>query len=152
MALKSYLIGPLQEGQQNDVEPFYLPEDAYFSLEEAYVWRGRIRKRFGYALIGSDDLNSRLRINVGTTAAVTGNFPATVMPGAIFKTGQIFSIGTTVFTVNATGNPAVLLTTGSATGTYDTTTGSLTITGNNENPSTSIFFPTACAVVRLGST
>ena len=68
MVLKSFLIGPLEEGQQNNIEPFYLPEDAYFELEDVYVWRGRVRKRFGYSLIGSDDLNSRLRINLGNTS------------------------------------------------------------------------------------
>jgi len=149
MVLKSFLIGPLTEGQQNNIEPFFLPEEAYFELEEAYVWRGRVRKRFGYSLLGSNDLNSRLRINIGTTAAVTGNFPSTVVPGIIFKIGQVFSIGTTVFTVNALGTPATLLTTGVATGTFDTTTGAVIITGNTENPSTAIFFYPAEAVMGL---
>lgn len=126
MGLKSYLIGPLQEGQQNDIEPFYLPEDAYFELEDAYVWRGRVRKRFGYSLIGSNDLNSRLRLSLGDTDA-KGDISVTV-PGTIFKIGQMFSIGTQVFTVNALGNPATLLDTGSAAvATYDTTTGALVI-------------------------
>lgn len=149
MALRSYLIGPLEEGQQNNIEPFYLPEEAFFQLEDVYVWRGRVRKRFGYSLIGSNDLNSRLRMQIGTTAAVTGNFAIGAVPGSIFKVGQMFSVGTTVFTVNVTGTPAVLLTTGTATGTYDTTTGALSITGNTENPSTAVYFYPAEPVMGL---
>ncbi len=144
MVLKSYFIGPQEEGQQNNIEPFYLPENAYFNLEDMYVWRGRLRKRFGSALIGSDDLSSRLRINIGTTAAGSGDLAATTVPGNVFKIGQIFSIGTTVFTVNATGNPADMLTTSTgappASGTFDTTTGQVIITGNTENPSTIVYF------------
>lgn len=128
MVLKSYLIGPLQEGEQNNIEPFYLPEDAYFELEDVYIWRGRVRKRFGYSLIGSNDLNSRLRINLGNTDG-SGNISLTV-PGAIFKIGQTFSIGSEIFTVNVTGTPATMLDTGGATlATYNTTSGALVITG-----------------------
>lgn len=148
MPLKSFLIGPMQEGWINRVEPFYLPEEAFYELEDVYVWRGRVRKRFGYSLIGQTELESRLRVNVGTTDAVTGNFSVTV-PGAIFAIGQMFSIGITRFTVNATGTPATLLTTGSATGTYNTTTGALVITGNTENPSTAVYFYPADPVMGL---
>lgn len=128
MGLKSFLIGPLQEGQQNNIEPFYLPEEAYFELQDLYVWRGRVRKRIGSSLIGADDLTSRLRINLGNTDG-SGNISLTV-PGAIFKVGQMFSIGSELFTVNVVGTPADLLDTGAATlATYNTTTGALVITG-----------------------
>ncbi len=146
MPLKSYLIGPLEQGQQNNIEPFYLPEDAYFELEDVYVWRGRIRKRFGYSLIGSNDLNSRLRINLGNTDG-SGNISLTV-PGSIFKVGQIFSIGTEIFTVNILGTPATLLDTGSATlATYNTITGALVI--NGADLSTPCFFYPAEPVMGL---
>ena len=128
MVLKSFLIGPQSEGIQNNIEPFFLPEEAYFDLEDVYVWRGRLRKRFGYSLIGSNDLNSRLRINLGNTDG-SGNISVTV-PGTIFKIGQTFSIGTELFTVNVLGTPASLLITGAATlATYNTSTGALVING-----------------------
>lgn len=146
MVLKSFLIGPLQEGQQNNIEPFYLPEDAYFELEDVYVWRGRIRKRFGYSLIGSNDLNSRLRINLENTDGA-GNI-STSVPGSIFKVGQMFSIGSEIFTVNVTGIPATLLDTGAATtATYNTTTGALVINGADLN--TACFFYPAEPVMGL---
>ena len=128
MAVKSYLIGPFQTGQQDNVRPWLLPEDAFEVLEDAYVWRGRVVKRFGYSLIGSSDLNSRLRINLGNTDG-SGDISVTV-PGAVFGIGQMFSIGSEIFTVNATGTPATLLDTGAASvATYNTTTGALVING-----------------------
>lgn len=147
MALKSFLIGPQTEGQVNNVKPFFIPEEAYSNLEDAYVWRGRVKKRYGYSLIGATDLLSRLRINIGTTDAITGNF-STIVPGAIFKIGQMFSIGTTIFTVKTAG-AAALLSTGTATGTYNTATGALAITGNAENPSTAVYFYPADTVMGL---
>lgn len=128
MVLKSYLIAPEGGGLQRDLEPWLIPEDAFSFLEDAYVWRGRIRKRFGYSLIGSNANNSRLRINLGNTDG-SGNISVTV-PGSIFKVGQTFSIGTEIFTVNATGTPAAMLTTGAATtATYNTTSGALVVNG-----------------------
>lgn len=148
MVIKSYLIAPYTTGLQNNLRPWLLPDDAWFMLQNAYVWRGRTKKRFGTYYIGLTDLNSRLRINIGTTDAGTGNFSTTV-PGAVFSVGQMFSIGTTRFTVNQTGAPASLLTTGTATGTYNTTTGAVTITGNGENPSTAVYFYPSTPVMGL---
>lgn len=128
MSLKSFLIGPMQEGWINRVEPFYLPEEAFYEMEDAYVWRGRVKKRFGYTMIGATQLESRLRIDLGNTDGA-GNFAGNA-PGTVFKIGQMFSIATEIFTVVTTGNPAAMLISGSATlATYDTTTGALVING-----------------------
>jgi hypothetical protein len=110
-------------------------DDAFSELNNAYVFRGRLRKRFGSTLMGTGwsslataPLFSRLRINLGNTDGA-GNISVTV-PGTIFKIGQAFSIGTEIFTVNALGVPATLLDTGAATvKTYNTTTGALVING-----------------------
>lgn len=144
-----FLIAPINTGLQTDLKSWLIPDDAYSQLKNAYVFRGRVRKRFGSRFMGSgwssaqtEPLFSRLRVNVGTTAAVTGNFGPTVIPvgstGALWKIGQQFSIGTTIFTV-VIANGA-MLTTGAATGTFDTATGTLTIVGNNTNPTTAIFW------------
>lgn len=146
MVLKSYLIAPEGGGLQNNVEPWLIPEDAFASLEDAYVWRGRVRKRFGYSLLGNSQLDSRLRIDIGDTDG-NGDISVTV-PGATFKVGQMFSIGTEIFTVNATGTPATLLDTGSATlATYNTSTGALVITG--ADPTTTCYFYPAEPVMGL---
>jgi len=70
MVLKSYLVGPLNSGLVNNVEPWLIPEDAFEFLTNAYVWRGRLRKRFGSYGVGLESTASRLRINVGTTDAM----------------------------------------------------------------------------------
>ena len=148
MPLKSFLIGPVNSGIQRNLEPWLIPEDAFEFMTNAFIFRGRVKKRFGTSLLGGTFPLSQLRINVGTTAAITGDFSVTV-PGLIFGIGQTFTIGSTLFTVNALGNPSTLLTTGTATGTYDTTTGALVITGNTENPSTDVFFYPAEPVMGL---
>lgn len=140
--LQQYLVGPYETGEQNNLEPWILPEDAFQQLEDAYVWRGRVRKRFGYSLLGGTDLKSRLRIKVGTTDGA-GSLSGTV-PGSIFKVGQMFSIGTEIFTVNQLGPtppPALpeLLDTGNATTkTYNTDTGDFVFVG--ADPDTDVFF------------
>jgi hypothetical protein len=80
---------------------------------------------------------------VGTTEVTTGNFPATVLtpvPAVTYAVGQNFTIGYTTFTIiNITPGAQALLSNGLATGTFDASTGTLTITGNGENPSTAIY-------------
>ena len=145
-SLQKYLVGPYETGEQNNLEPWLLPEDAFRILEDAYVWRGRVKKRFGYSLLGTTDLKSRLRVRVGTTDG-SGNLSDKV-PGTKFKIGQMFSIGTEIFTVNVLGTPADMLDTGSATkATYDTDTGDFVFEG--ADPTTVIFFFPADPVMGL---
>lgn len=152
MPSKRFLIAPLRGGYQTDVRPWLIPDDAFAQLNNMYVFRGRIRKRFGSELIRDEStaypddtaqLGSRLRINIGTTNAITGNFTSATpcVTGGLFKKGQLFSIGETIFTViDDTAGAQATLTTGSATATFDTSTGDFVVTGNNENPSTTVYF------------
>ena len=151
MPLKSYLIGPFESGLVNNIEPWLLPEDAFQFLTNAYVWRGRIRKRFGYSLLGGTAISSRFRINIATTDAGTGDLTAQPLPGDKFEIGQQFSIGSTIFTVKELGAAADLLSTGTATGTINTTVtpATITIVGMNENPSTSVYYYPADPVMGL---
>lgn len=156
-----FYIGYLDNnsGLHTDVKPFALPENAFTDLTNTYVFRGRVRKRFGSALVNQSvsknvqQLHSRLRIKVGTTDAVTGNFTITfpLVPvatfGTVFEIGQMFSIGSTIFTV-IVANGATL-TTGVATATFDIATRILTIVGGNENPSTDVYFYPSLPVMGL---
>lgn len=143
--LDQFLIAPMTEGQQTDVAPWLIPDQAFSQLKNAYVWRGRVRKRFGSKFItpsvaptaGFEQLTSRLRINLGNTDG-SGDLAGTV-PGAIFKVGQMFSIGTDLFTVVALGAPGTMITNGAATTlTYDTTNGAYDIQGSDAT--TAVFF------------
>lgn len=147
MPLKSYLIAPEASGLVRDLEPWLIPEDAFATLEDAYTWRGRVRKRWGTELVGSNALNSRLRIALTPQTDPSGDISVTV-PGAIWKVGQNFSIASELFTVNASGAPANMLTTGSATvATFDTTNGALVI--NGAAPNTTVYFYPAEPVMGL---
>lgn len=158
MAFDRFSIVPFSTGLQTDTKPFLIMDDAFARLNNAYIFRGRVRKRFGsewmgygWTSIAQAPLFSRLRIalaggaGVGTTdgaGAATGT-----VPGAIFKVGQEFSIGTQIYTVQATGAPVVMLTTGAGSGTYNTTTGVYVFAGAPIN--TQIYFYPAEPVMGL---
>ncbi len=144
MPMDRFIIAPFKSGLETDLKPWLIPDDAFAQLNNAYVFRGRVRKRFGSRLTGAgasgsitQPLFSRVRVNVGTTDGA-GNFGPTVVPGAgaIWKIGQQFSIASQIFTVfQANG---ALKSTGAATGTFNTATGSLTIAG--ASATTDIYF------------
>jgi len=160
VALDQFLIAPMTEGLRTDVEPWLIPEEAFAELKNAYVWRGRLRKRFGTQLIptttlgdGYEQLSSRLRApmsnqvalaggsGVGTTDGV-GDATGTA-PGATFFIGQKFLINTTVFTIvtlTPAGPAAAMAQNGPAatTATFDTSTGDYAFTGATIN--TQIYF------------
>lgn len=135
-----FLIAPPDKGLQTNVRPWLIPEQAFAQLNNAYVFRGRVRKRFGSYFTGSGEgdqaqLSSRARVNLQGGAGIgitdgAGNAAGTV-PGLKFSIGQMFSIGTEIYTVwQANG---ALLTTGSGTGTYNTATGAYTFAGAPAN-------------------
>ena len=53
MAFDRFFIGPLQTGLQKNLRPFLIADDAFELLQNAYVFRGRVRKRFGETLMGT---------------------------------------------------------------------------------------------------
>lgn len=130
MPLDRFFIGPFEgnSGMARDLKPFMINEEAFESLNNAYCWRGRIRKRFGSRWLGNTQQSTRLRVLLGTTDG-SGNFSGTV-PGAVFAVGQQFSINNEFYTVNVTGTPAVMLDTGSTTTkTFNTSTGVFVFAG-----------------------
>lgn len=148
MAYDRFMIAPYSEGMITALEPWMIPDQAFALMWNSYVWRGRVRKRFGGRLMGSGALNtltapllSRFRILVDTTSALpivtaTGN-----VPGHIFKQGQQFSIGDVIFTVTHTvGTAQMLRTDGSAeVATFDIATGAYNIR-IDAYPLTPVFF------------
>jgi hypothetical protein len=133
MAYDRFMIAPMATGLETDQKPWLIPEDAFSRLNNAYIFRGRVRKKYGTQLMNENvspsvaPLYSRLRINVGTLGS--GNASGTV-PGVIFNQGQLFSIGANIFTVQALGTPVDMLVVGTAsTAWFNTTTGVFTFTG-----------------------
>lgn len=132
-------------GMDTSLKPFAIPDNAFQSLSNAYVFRGRVRKRFGSRYmegsvtptIGYESLQSRLRIQLGTTDGA-GAFPPGNVPGDQFFIGQAFSIGNQIFTVFQDG---VLKSTGAGTGTYNIATGTFTFAGTLDALTPVYFYP-----------
>lgn len=144
-----FLIANYATGLETDIKPFLLPEDAFSDIQNLYVWRSRVIKRLGSALLFGNtpsatnpQLISRLRINIDKTDAF-GNAMGNV-PGKQYNQGQMFSIGDQLFTVAEPGAPILMLNTGIGTGTFDTTpsgmggTGAYVFTG--VTPDTDVYF------------
>lgn len=137
MPYDRFLIAPINTGYETDLKPWLIPDDAFAQLINTYVFRGRVRKRFGTLPTGTGStssatryLHSRLAVNVGTIDG-TSSLSGTV-PGAIFSVGQQFSVGDAVFTIFQTGNVAMKSNT-TATGTFNMANGNFTITGASIN-------------------
>lgn len=143
MAYDRFLIAPYTEGLRTDLQSWLIPEEAFEKLQNAYVWRGRVRKRFGGKLMGTGSISSldaplfsrfRVALPGGAGVGITngaGNAVAASSPGHIFKVGQQLSVADTIFTVisAAAGAQPMLSTNPLATGTFNIVNGAYTITG-----------------------
>lgn len=160
MPYDRFLIQSFNTGLQKNTQKFQVMEDAFTTLNNAYVWRGSVIKRFGGVHMGYGapsaqmaPLFSRLRVNIGTTNAagvLAGDVGAT-LGGSGFKVGQQFSIGAEIFTVvnplagaNQMNSTAVVP---AATRTYNLATGAYSFAGATIN--TAVFFYPAKPVMGL---
>jgi hypothetical protein len=150
-----FFIAPYDasSGLQTNVKPWLIPDEAFAVLNNAYVFRGRVRKRFGSYWLNDDPLGTRLRVDIGTTNGLgnfTGFTPRNASSVVIVTPaiGQQFSIDVQVFTVDALGTPANMLISGTATSaTFNTTTGAVSIMG--ALPFTPVFYYPALPVMGI---
>ncbi len=161
MPLDRFQIGQFSQssGLRKNVKPFLLPDDAFAVMNNAYVWRDTLRKRFGSRYIGNSQLSSRLRINIGK---VTGNdveantfIPRDTSNNLItpLALGQMLSIGDNLFTVidAEVGQSNNLLRSDgvASTATVHGTTGLVTIENVAVPNDTPVFFYPALPVMGL---
>ena len=156
MPLDRFLIAAYSQGLRTDLRPWIIPDEAFEKLQNAYVFRGRVTKRFGAIYMGTgipstpgtEQFFSRLRISVGTTNG-SGNLSGTA-PGIIFAVGQAFSIGDQMFTVvNGTAGPQNMIHTGTVTtDTFDISNGNFVFVG--AAPTTLVYFYPGLPVMGLG--
>lgn len=130
MASQRFLIAPYNEtsGVTTNVRPWQIPDNAFSTLENAYVFRGRVRKRQGsrYFNENGSQLNSRLRVKVDTSDG--GGSSSGTVPGSVGAIGQMFSIGTNIYTVYQL-NGSMLIDGIASTATFNTATGVFVFTG-----------------------
>lgn len=163
MPIDRFFIAPYdkESGLTKNFSPFMIPDTAFAELTNAYVFRGRVRKRFGSRWNGNTQLESRFRINIGTTngfGTVVCYVPHTIVLGNRFPIatpaiGQMFSVGTEVFTVNTLGNPATLLKSGTSTSATFVTTSGTPLSGEvvivGADPNTKVYYYPALPVMGL---
>jgi hypothetical protein len=124
MAFDRYLIAPYDEssGLNTSMRPWQIPDSAWAQMDNAYVFRGRVKKRVGSRYIGStgastvvDQLQSRLRRSLGNNTNAAMNLPAnTTTHTPQLALGQIFSLGSDIFTVYQLGAGVATYTTNGA--------------------------------------
>lgn len=85
MSSKPYFIGPIKTGLERDYEPFMLPNDAYPSLTDCYLFRGRIEKRIGNQFLG--------RLVEAVLAGALGNTGASPFTANIITTFPAAALG-----------------------------------------------------------
>jgi len=130
MAKDRFLIAPIKQGLRGDMKSWQIPEDSFERLENAFIDKGCVVKRFGSrytgtgAAAGFESLRSRLRIALKTNGTTDGAGAAagTVPGGGNGNPGQMFSIGDAYYTVAATGAMIPFNNT-STTHTFNITTG-----------------------------
>jgi hypothetical protein len=134
MPHQPFLIAPQSTGLETDLESFLLPEDAYPQLENMYIYRGRLKRRLGYGLLGRLQLAftsesvgntgaSPWTFNIFTASGIGGaDANKTVVPGSV----EITITGPIVFTDQ--GDGTLTSTTGGNSGTINYSTGSITLT------------------------
>jgi hypothetical protein len=143
-----FFIAPYGEnsGLQTNLKPWLIPDEAFSELTNAYVFRGRVRKRFGSRWTGGSQFSSRLRINIGTiTGGTLSGSVRTILvdPGMPTSIGQSFSIGTIVFTVyNPASGVQQMLRSDNvvSAATYDLSNSNFNITGVVLPDGTSVYF------------
>jgi len=104
-------IGPYESGLQKNLEPWMLPNEAFVTLEDAYVWRGRVKKKEGYSFVGrlhreAPTLPDALGNTVGAGATFAGtiagaNLP--ISPGTVTITAGALTF--TDYQAAASGRP-----------------------------------------------
>jgi len=138
-----FMIAPLDQGLVSAFKPWMIPDQAFAELKNAYVFRGRVRKRFGAFVMngsvdaGAQQLRTRLRINIGNTPGPL-NVPGTPTQ---LQIGQIFSINNDIFTVYQLGaGVATYSTNGAIAATIDSTVNPNTVTFVGAPGATAVYY------------
>lgn len=125
----SLVIANFKTGYETDREPFLVNNDAFPVLNNAYVWRGRLKKKRGTSLLGR---LQRTTDAAGNLSGGTVTLTAPVVPGTV-------SIVVGANTYTDPGKLGVLVGAPGGSGTINYATGLVTITGGAGSAFTATF-------------
>jgi len=115
MPMDRFLIAPINTGLETDLKPWQILDDAFTELQNAYVFRGRVRKRFGSRWMGTTQASTRLRVSLGNNTNAAMNLPAnTAAHTPQLAIGQMFTLGSDFFYVYQLGAGVAVYTTNPA--------------------------------------
>lgn len=120
-------------GLQTNLKAFLINDNAFQTLKNAYVYRGRVRKRFGSQWMGESQRSSRLRFQIDT-ADGTGTKVINYPTGITVAIGQMISINEELFTVYQIGASDPLLSTSATWSAVVTSSTSITFTFTGTAP------------------
>ena len=86
MVLGKLLIANTQVGLENDQTPWLIPDDAYPTMDDFYIFRGRVLSRKGCKGIGrmvAATVSSQASISSSTTANYNNTVASTIEPGTM---------------------------------------------------------------------
>ena len=129
------VVGPINKGLRTDVTPFNIDNDSFPVLENAYQWRGRVRRKRGTQNLG------RLSKYIGSTDG-SGNFSITLPVVPLIHGASTFVVGANIFTdsdITVTASVSLIVI-GTGTATLNRTTGALAITGSSA-ATTVVYYP-----------
>jgi len=135
------IVGPVEAGVRTNRTAFFIDNDSFPTINNAYQWRGRIKRKRGTQLL------TRFQREITLDSALIGgsitlSFP--VVPGTISITG---SVDGTTYT-DTSENGTLTATGGTGTGgTINYATGVLTITGGAEETVTGTYSYYPCLPV-----
>lgn len=138
---KPFLIANMEVGLERDREPWLLPDQAFPTLEDAYLFRGRLTRRKGYTNLG------RLNTEIGTAtgAAFAGNIsPPFSTPISAFSVE--IEVGSETFYDDGAGN---LNGTSGGSGTIVYATGAITLAFAPAIPATTVYLINRLPVMGL---
>ena len=109
--MPKYSIFPFTDGLVRNKEPWLLEDTAFPKLEDAYIWRGRVKKKEGYGFVGrlhrdALTLPDALGATAGAGTTFAGNLAAgnvPVSPGTVTIT--VGALTFTDYQAAASGRP-----------------------------------------------
>lgn len=125
MTYQPFLIANMRTGLEKDMEPWLIPQDAFPVLEDAYMFRGRVKRKIGYQNLGR---LKRDLVDQGLGDASGAGFAANIfsvlsLSGALVPGSLEITVGAITFSDNGdgtlTGSPST------NTGTINYQTGGL---------------------------